>query len=407
MSFPGGWRTALPALRRDLVRRPVAVDGMAAVLCILITGPIMMLVKHQSALTNMRWAGAASAVSCLALLGAHRWPRLTVWYTAATSGVVFSLLPTAPPPSASAVAALFLLASRTDRPTVVRHSVGVGLALTLDAFAVRAEVSALAANLAILAWTQLPSALGDAVRSRRELLESYRARAEHAEETREAEAIRRVEAERLRIACELHDVVTHHLTLVNAQAGVAHHLLLHNPTRAHEALGQIRDTSRAALDALRAIVGLLRRAEETDQSRLPTPGIADIPALLDSFRHAGLPVDVVQSGRYDTLPPFVELTAYRVAQEALTNAGKHGGGTSARLRIAVHATSLEVTVVDDGDCTRARGEGTGLGLISLRERVQAVGGTLSSGPRPEGGFRVHAILPIPEQARAARVQEIA
>ena len=393
----GGLRVVTSPLSGSLARRPFAVDAVAAVSCVLVTGPIMMLLAHDSAMADMRWAGAASLVGCLLLLGAHRWPLSTVWATAAIGATVLALLPQATPPSAPVVAALFLLAVRTNRRIVVRTSAAVGIALTAEAFAVRPELSALGANLAVAAWTQLPSALGDAFRSRRELLVSYKERAERAEATSEQEAHRRVTAERMRIARELHDVVAHHLTLVNAQAGVAHHLVRQDAERAYEALGQIRDTSRAALDELRATVGLLRQADEPDQPRAPAPGLRDLPALLDSFRHAGLPVDVQRTGEYDAVPPLTDLTAYRVIQEALTNAGKHVGGAHAHLTIAVHGNRLEVIVADDGGDGRITRAGTGLGLVSLRERVRVADGTLQAGPNPEGGFRVHAVLPLPLQ----------
>ncbi|HWG28551.1 sensor histidine kinase [Actinospica sp.] len=391
-SLASGLRGVTSPLTGGLARRPLAVDAVAAISCILVTGPIMMLLAHHSAMTDMRWAGAASSVSCLLLLGARRWPLSTVWATAALCATVMALLPQAPP-SAPAVAALFLLAARTNRRTVLRTSAAVGIALTAEAFAVRPGLSTLGANLAVAAWTQLPSALGDAFRSRRELLVSYKERAERAEATSEQEAHRRVAAERLRIARELHDVVAHHLTLVNAQAGVAHHLVRQDAERAYEALGQIRDTSRAALDELRATVGLLRQADD-DEPRAPAPGLRDLPALLDSFRHAGLPVDVQRTGPYDAVPPLTDLTAYRVVQEALTNAGKHVGGARAQLTIAVRDNRLEVIVADDGGDGRITRAGTGLGLISLRERVRAADGTLQAGPSPEGGFRVHAVLPL-------------
>jgi signal transduction histidine kinase len=380
-------------LTSGLARRPLAVDAVAALSCVLVTGPIMMLLAHYGAMTDMRWAGMASGVGCLLLLGARRWPVSTVWATAAISATVLALLPQAPP-SAPVVAALFLLAARTNRRTAICTSAVVGIALTAEAFAVRPELSALGANLAVAAWTQLPSALGDAFRSRRELLVSYKERAERAEAMSEQEAHRRAEAERLRIARELHDVVAHHLTLVNAQAGVAHHLVRQDAERAYEALGQIRDTSRAALDELRATVGLLRQADEPDQPRAPAPGMRDLPALLDSFRHAGLPVDVQRTGPYDAVPPLTDLTAYRIVQEALTNAGKHVGGAHAHLTIAVQDNRLEVIVADDGGDGRVTRAGTGLGLISLRERVRAAEGTLQAGPDPDGGFRVHAVLPL-------------
>ncbi|MDX3767544.1 MULTISPECIES: sensor histidine kinase [unclassified Streptomyces] len=373
--------------------RPFGVDAVAVVCCVLITGPIMMLVSHQGQ-ADLRLAGAVSAVCSLLVLCAHRWPRATTWATATTSVVLLALVPDGPPPPAPAVAALFLLGARTDRRTAVRTSAAVGIAMTAAAFVVRPELSAVESNLALLAWTQLPTAVGDAVRSRRELLVSYQERAEHAEATREEEARRQVVAERMRLARELHDVVTHHLTLVNAQAGVAHHLVRQDAERAYRALGQIRDTSRAALDELRATVGLLRQADDSDQPLTPAPGLGDLPALLDSFRHAGLCVEARCDRPRATLPPLTDLAAYRVVQEAMTNARKHVADARVSVVVAVHRTHLEVSITDDGGTGPGHGSGTGLGLISLTERVRAAGGTLQAGLQVSGGFRVHALLPI-------------
>ncbi|MCX5396828.1 sensor histidine kinase [Streptomyces sp. NBC_00102] len=388
-----GMGAAVRRLAGRPARHPFAVDAVAVVCCVLITGPVMMLTS-QHGQAGLRPAGAVSALCSLLVLGAHRWPRATVWATAATSVVLLALVPDMPPPPAPAVAALFLLAARTDRRTAVRTSVAVGLAMTVAAFAVRPGLSAVESNLALLAWTQLPTAVGDAVRSRRELLVSYQERAEYAEATRDEEARRRVVAERMRLARELHDVVTHHLTLVNAQAGVAAHLVRQDAELAERALGQIHDTSRAALDELRAVVGLLRQTDDSDQPLAPAPGLRDLPALLDSFRHAGLRVEARHDGPPATLPPLADLAAYRVVQEAMTNARKHVVDARVSVAVAVHPTHLEVSVTDDGGTGPGQGPGTGLGLISLTERVRATGGTLRTGPRKSGGFGVHALLPL-------------
>lgn len=393
MAAGTGIRSAVRNLADRPARHALAVDAVAMVCCVLITGPVMMLVSHHGR-SDLRPAGTVSAVCSLLVLGAHRWPRATTWATATTSVLLLALVPDMPPPPAPAVAALFLLAARTDRRTAVRTSAAVGVAMTVAAFLVRPEFPAVESNLALLAWTQLPTAVGDAVRSRRELLASYRERAEHAEATREDEARRRVVAERMRLARELHDVVTHHLTLVNAQAGVAAHLVRQDAERAYEALGQIRDTSRAALDELRATVGLLRQADEPDQPLGPAPGLRDLPALLDSFRHAGLHVEARYDRPQAALPPLTDLAAYRVVQEAMTNAQKHVADARVSVAVEMHPTHLEVSVTDDGGTGPGPGPGTGLGLISLTERVRATGGTLRHGLRTAGGFRVHALLPI-------------
>jgi signal transduction histidine kinase len=220
-------------------------------------------------------------------------------------------------------------------------------------------------------------------------------RAARAERTREEEARRRVADERVRIARELHDVVAHHITLVNAQAGVAHHLLRTDPEAAYEALAHIKETSRTALDELRATVGLLRQTDDQPASREPLPGLADLDRLVTSFRQSGLPVEVGCDKEQHRLAPAVDLTAYRIVQEALTNAHKHAPGRPVHLTLDYGADALSITVANEAADTRVDAPGTGHGLIGMRERAATVGGTLTAGPEPHGGFLVRAELPLP------------
>ncbi|MYS86676.1 sensor histidine kinase [Embleya scabrispora] len=182
-----------------------------------------------------------------------------------------------------------------------------------------------------LAWFDvlvLAVAIGDTTRSRRAYPATLHDRAEHAERTREDEAARRVAAERVRIARDLHDVVAHHITQVNAQTGVARHLVLTDPEAAHQALGQPKDTSRAALDELRATVGLLRK-EGGAHPRTPSPTPADLDDLAESFRRTGLPIEITVTGTPRPATPSVELAAFRITQEALTNTAEHAGPATA------------------------------------------------------------------------------
>jgi signal transduction histidine kinase len=210
----------------------------------------------------------------------------------------------------------------------------------------------------------------------------------------EEEARHRVTEERVRIARDLHDVVAHHITLVNAQAGVAHHLMRTNPDQAYEALAHIKETSRAALDELRATVGLLRQPDDAPGSRSPIPRLADLDALIGGFRASGLPVEVTRTGTPSPLAPATELTTYRIIQEALTNTHKHASATLTSVVLDYGPHSLRVTVTDDGRPGAAEGPGTGHGLIGMRERAAAIGGTVTADPLPEGGFRVQAELPL-------------
>lgn len=248
---------------------------------------------------------------------------------------------------------------------------------------------------------------GDAVRSRRAFVAAIRERAERAERTREEEARRRVAEERLRIARDLHDVVAHHIALVNVQAGVAAHVMDKRPDQAKEALAHVREASRSALNELRATVGLLRQSGDPEAPTEPAPGLVRLDELVGTFHSAGLSVEVARADEGVTLPAAVDLAAYRVIQEALTNVRKHAGQEAkAEVSVVRVGPNMEVTVLDNGaGHTGTDGEGDeaggGHGLLGMRERVAALGGTLTTGPRYGGGFRVHAILPLKTRTTAA------
>lgn len=302
------------------------------------------------------------------------------------------------------VIALYTVASRTDRPTTWRIGVLTMAGLTGVAMLAGPLPWYAQENIGIFAWTGMAAAAGDAVRSRRAFVDAIRERAERAERTRDEEARRRVAEERLRIARDLHDVVAHHIALVNVQAGVAAHVMDKRPDQAKEALAHVRDASRSALNELRATVGLLRQSGDPEAPTEPAPGLGVLDELVDTFRHAGLPVEVIvqldgtpQAG---ALPAAVDLAAYRVIQEALTNVRKHAGpGAKAEVSVVRVGPSVEVTVLDDGGesadpAPEPTDPGGGHGLLGMRERTGALGGTCFAGPRFGGGYRVHAILPL-------------
>jgi signal transduction histidine kinase len=303
------------------------------------------------------------------------------------------------PVAMSAVVALYTVASTTDRPTTWRVGLLTMTVLTGTAMLAGPLPWYDQENLGLFAWTGMAAAAGDAVRSRRAFVHAIRERAERAERTREEEARRRVAEERLRIARDLHDVVAHHIALVNVQAGVAAHVMDKRPDQAKEALAHVREASRTALSELRATVGLLRQSGDPEAPTEPAPGLARLDELADTFRSAGLPVEVARADDDTTLPAAVDLAAYRVIQEALTNVRKHAGPTAkAEVSVVRVGTDVEITVLDDGPGEDAEprdddGHG-GHGLLGMRERVTALGGSLTTGPRYGGGFRVHAILPL-------------
>ncbi|MEU3745256.1 MULTISPECIES: sensor histidine kinase [Streptomyces] len=300
------------------------------------------------------------------------------------------------PIAMSAVVALYTVAARTDRHTTWRVGL-VTMALLTAAAMIFGPTSWYAQeNLGVFAWTGMAAAAGDAVRSRRAFVDAIRERAERAERTREEEAGRRVAEERLRIARDLHDVVAHHIALVNVQAGVAAHVMDKRPDQAKEALAHVREASRSALDELRATVGLLRQSGDPEAPTEPAPGLAVLDGLLDSFRKAGLPVALARADGDGALPATVDLAAYRIVQEALTNVRKHAGpDAEAEVSVVRVGRTVEITVLDNG--TPQPGvpaDSGGHGLLGMRERVSALGGTLTAAPRYGGGFRVQAILPV-------------
>ncbi|MGW6286184.1 sensor histidine kinase [Streptomyces sp. NPDC055107] len=343
-------------------------------------------------------------LAAVALVLRRRRPMAVLAATGALSATEYSLMDPPAPVVMSTVIALYTVASRTDRPTTWRVGLLTMGALTAASMFFGSTPWYSQENLGVFAWTGMAGAAGDAVRSRRAFVDAIRERAERAERTREEEARRRVAEERLRIARDLHDVVAHHIALVNVQAGVAAHVMDKRPDQAKEALAHVRDASRSALNELRVTVGLLRQQGDPEAPTEPAPGLAVLGELVDTFRNAGLPVEVAGSDHGNRLPAAVDLAAYRVIQEALTNVRKHAGaGARAEVSVVRVGATAEVTVLDNGRGSAARRPGSGAdgdldsgghGLVGMRERVTALGGALTAGPRYGGGFRVHAILPV-------------
>ncbi|TXS30982.1 sensor histidine kinase [Streptomyces sp. ms191] len=330
-----------------------------------------------------------------ALVPRRRHPIAVLVFTCAVTlvGLVSDNRPA--PVAMSAVVALFTVAAHTDRPTTWRVGLLTMAVLTAAAMLFGPNPWYAQENVGVFAWTGMAAAAGDAVRSRRAFVDAIRERAERAERTREEEARRRVAEERLRIARDLHDVVAHHIALVNVQAGVAAHVMDKRPDQAKEALAHVRDASRSALDELRATVGLLRQSGDPEAPTEPAPGLAVLDALLDTFRNAGLPVQLARADEDTSLPAAVDLAAFRIIQEALTNVRKHAGqDAKAEVSVVRVGRTVEITVLDDGVPQPVPPADTGgHGLLGMRERVTALGGTLTAAPRYGGGFRVQAILP--------------
>ncbi len=205
-----------------------------------------------------------------------------------------------------------------------------------------------------------------------------------------------IESERMRIARELHDVIAHHVTAMSIQAAAARRLLDKDPARAEASLKDVESSARSAVADLRTMVMTLR-ANETDDSALPT--LADLDELVDGARNDGVHAELDRIGPPPEVSPVVALALYRVAQEALTNVRKHAGPTAkvdVRLRNSGDLVELEVS--DDGRASKASVPGTGTGLVGMRERIAAVGGTLDAGPKERGGFLVRVAVPVGGQS---------
>jgi signal transduction histidine kinase len=231
------------------------------------------------------------------------------------------------------------------------------------------------------------------------LMRSWRLRAEELEELttelaveRDARAEAAVEAERMRIAHELHDVVAHNVSVMTIQATAASRILASDPDAAREALASVERTGRETVDEMRILLGVLRDRGAADPFA-PQPGLAELDALAERVGSAGLPVEVVIEGRPRPLGAGLDLAAYRIVQEALTNALKHAGGEHVRVTVRYTDTALELEVLDDGVGNGAGG-GSGNGLVGMKERVAMYGGQVEMGRRREGGWELRARLPV-------------
>ncbi|MFI1994861.1 sensor histidine kinase [Actinoplanes sp. NPDC020271] len=246
-----------------------------------------------------------------------------------------------------------------------------------------------ASNLSFFAWTGLAAAVGDAGRNRRAYVAEVEARARRAEHNREEEVARRIAEERLRIARDLHDVVAHHIAVINVQAGAATFALTRQPEAAGPPLTHIRQASSLVLKELTSIVGLLRGPGDTDPGNQPQPGIAQLPALIENFANA----EFTSDGEPRPLPAGADLAAYRITQEALTNARKHGDGGPVRVHFRYGRDHLDIEIINRVRPDPWETTGAGYGLIGMRERAGAAGGRVET-TREDDSFTVRAVLPV-------------
>jgi signal transduction histidine kinase len=297
--------------------------------------------------------------------------------------------------------AVVTVAAMCSMPKVVVGAVWIflGLLALLVSESSGLEAGGFALNCALFAAMFM---FGNNLKNRKERIEALEERAQALEREKAEEARRAVADERLHIARELHDVVAHSMGVIAVQASVGEHVIDDNPAEAKRALEAISGVSRSTLSEIRRMLGVLRETDEADggsPAYAPAPGLAELDRLVGELAGAGVTVDVTYEGVRDELPRGVDLTAYRIVQEALTNVLKHAGPASAAVLVRYEPGALGLEIVDDGRGVNGRADGSsGHGLVGMRERVAVYGGTLETGPKSGGGFRVAVRLPYEEQA---------
>lgn len=369
----------MPGWARDLIAAVLVLltsfgplvrftDGLPPVGWIVVGLPVALMFVRR----RYPWAVLVACVACFVVVS------LTLVLTP------FSALPTG--------LAVFTIATRTNRRTVVITVLCV-LAVMIPASVFHEWASLHPLTMLVLVMVGFFAAAGDAIRSRRAYIDEITQRAVQAEQTREAEASRRVAEDRLRIARDLHDTVAHQISVINLHAAVASRAIDDDPDAAKSALMTVGTASRRVLSEIGDLLSTLRAPDES-QPLAPTPGMGMVGVLIDEFEASGLHVTARIDGELTDLPATVDLAGYRLVQEALTNAHKHGSVPRAHVWIEREESALRLVVTNPTSSGASADEApAGHGLLGIRERVTGVGGTLSTG-RDGGTFRVDALIPL-------------
>jgi signal transduction histidine kinase len=333
----------------------------------------------------------------------HRRHTMAVLAICTWSVVVYSLGRFSAFPGYAMFVLLFGVSLHSDRrrsaAALAAVVVAMSAALIMQPAGVVTSATWISTLLAVaVAWLS-----GENIRSRRVQVSALQDRALRLEQDRDARTRQAVGEERLRIARELHDVVAHSMSVIAVQAGVANHVIDSRPEIARQALATVEINTRSALVEMRRLLGVLRQGDEPSASLAPAPGLSQVADLVEQFRGAGLTIELRLHGGLDGVPDGVDLSAYRIVQEGLTNVLRHGG-RRAKVTIGHRADAVEVDISDDGRRPDQElvasvpgadaGRGAGHGLIGMRERVSVFGGTLVAEDRPGGGFRLAATLPF-------------
>jgi signal transduction histidine kinase len=390
---------------RCAVRRHALLAEVTIALAVFVATAVTTFAGHPAATVGNRSVALLAAVlGCGVLAGRRLHPLVALGVSAVAAevflsqtgggrGVLILLAPSI---------ALYTVADLVERRRGLFLAGGALAALAIAHVVFRNPALLGPQNLAFTALGGLAIAAGDSTRNRRAYLAEVEQRAERAEREREQDARRRIAEERLRIARDLHDSVGHHLAVIGVQSDVVGLAIDSDAVAAREALAHVKSASRKALGELRDTVSLLRQpGDDIATTAIPAPGLDGLDELLASLRTAGLHIDCRTDGAVVPLAPAADLTVYRVIQESLTNVYKHSSRRQARLMLTYHQHELLVTVDDlsGGSTAAGREPGDGSlpsgrhGILGMRERVLALGGSFTAGPRPDGAFRVAAVLP--------------
>ncbi|WP_157695532.1 sensor histidine kinase [Nakamurella panacisegetis] len=377
-------------------RHPLLCDAALGLLAVSVTSSASLYGPHATT-HQVGTAGALASVLCVALVTVRRiWPIPALLAVSVITLVTLSFSLPAGFTGGAILLAAWTVAVRTRSAVSLTLCGSISAALLVRVLVAEGFGGLRAENLNLIILTLLAAAAGIAVRDRRAYLAALVDRADRAERTRETEAARRVAEERLRIARDLHDSLAHHMAVVNVQTGVAAHLLRADPDVAEAALGHARTAAGQVLDELGTVLGVLRSQGE-DESTEPAPSLARIATLVDAVRASGMDVRSTVVGRPRRLPPAVDQAAFRLVQEALTNAQKHAPGSQVQLTIEFGPSEVILLVLNgaspDNAAPAAGEDGSGFGLAGMRERCAAVAGRLQTGFLADGGFRVFAALP--------------
>ena len=392
------WRQVQEWLRR----RPLAADGLLAAA---LAGLQMAVLPLTPGLLGLLPLTALTAAEMAFVAIRRRFQWLAVGGLSAYTAVTLLLFDWAGGGLSVLVVAYTAAAWMRLRPALVATALlwapNLALAMPVDD---QVDYLPDVPRWYLLTWGMLFAVawffFGRVVRSRRLVTTALESRARAAEANQQALAAQAVSEERRRIARELHDVVAHHVAVMGVLATGARRAARRDPAAADQALATIEQTGRTALRELRRLLDVLRTDAEPAGELAPQPDLADIEALAEQVREAGLPVSVTVRGEPENLDPGVALTVYRIVQEALTNVLKHAGPATATVELRYGRRWLEVEVADTGHGPHPGQDTVGHGLISMRERVALYGGHLHTGARPGGGFRVYAKMPMDQLSDA-------